>query len=89
VGYDLLVTSQNRRENEDDTEHASRYSSLLRLKTSRARVFQFYRSCGSEAKDDRFDGVGCGAVKVRRKYPSLVIISFSACRAILVFWLNL
>jgi hypothetical protein len=30
--------------------------------------------CGSEAKDGRFDGVGCGAVEVRPNYPLLDII---------------
>jgi hypothetical protein len=27
------------------------------------------RSHGSEAKDGRFDGVGCGAVEIRPNYP--------------------
>jgi hypothetical protein len=40
---------------------------------------------GSEAKDDRSDGVGCSAVEVGQKYHSLVVISFLACRGILVF----
>jgi hypothetical protein len=36
------------------------------------------RSRGSEAKDDRFDGIRCGAVKVGPNYPSLdVIFPFS------------
>jgi hypothetical protein len=36
-------------------------------------------------KDGRFDGVGCGAVKVRSNYPSLVAIFLLAHRGILVF----
>jgi hypothetical protein len=42
------------------------------------------RSRGSDAKDGRFDGVGCGTVKVRPNYPSLVVI-FLAHGGILVF----
>jgi hypothetical protein len=42
----------------------------------------------SEAKDGRFDGVGCGAVEVRANYPSLVVI-FLAHRGILVFRFSL
>jgi hypothetical protein len=37
-----------------------------------------WRSCGCEAKDGRFDDVGCGAVKVALNYPSLVVIFLSA-----------
>jgi hypothetical protein len=33
-----------------------------------------WSSCGCEAKDGRFDDVGCGAVKVALNYPSLVVI---------------
>jgi hypothetical protein len=43
------------------------------------------RSRGSEAKDGRFDGVGCGAVHVRPNYPDLAVILFLAHRGILVF----
>jgi hypothetical protein len=46
------------------------------------------RSRGSKAEDDRFDGVGCDVVEVRPKYPSLTIISFSALRNILVFFVG-
>jgi hypothetical protein len=38
-------------------------------------------SCGSEAKDGRFDGVRCGAVEVRPNYPSLDVIFLLAHRA--------
>jgi hypothetical protein len=48
-----------------------------------------WRSRGSEAKNSLSDSVGCGAVQVRRKYPSLDVISFSAHRGILVLWLDL
>jgi hypothetical protein len=44
-----------------------------------------WRSHGSEAKDDRFDGVGCGVVKVAPNYPSLDVIFILAHRGILVF----
>jgi hypothetical protein len=40
---------------------------------------------GSEAKDNRFEGVGCGAVEVGPNYPSLDVIFFLAHRGILVF----
>jgi hypothetical protein len=40
VGYDLLVAPQNQREDEDDTGHILRSSSLLHLQASRARVSQ-------------------------------------------------
>jgi hypothetical protein len=46
-------------------------------------------SRGSEAEDGQSDGVGCSAVQVGRNYPSLAVTSFSACRGILVFWLDL
>jgi hypothetical protein len=47
------------------------------------------RSHGSEAEDGQFDGVRCSAVEVGPKYPSLAVNSFSTCRGILVFWLDL
>jgi hypothetical protein len=43
------------------------------------------RSLGSEAKDDWFDGVGCGVTKVRPNYPSLVVVFILANMGILVF----
>jgi hypothetical protein len=43
------------------------------------------RSRESEAKDSRIDGVGCGTVKVRPNYTSLVVIFLLAHRGILVF----
>jgi hypothetical protein len=49
-------------------------------------VASSWRSYGCEAKDGRFDGVGCGAVDVRTNYPALVVILFLAHRGILVFW---
>jgi hypothetical protein len=48
-------------------------------------VASSWGSCGSEAKDSRFDGVGCGAVKVGPNYPSLDVIFLLAHRGILVF----
>jgi hypothetical protein len=45
-------------------------------------VASSWRSRESEAKDGRFDGVGCGAVKVRPNYPSLVVIFLLAHRGI-------
>ena len=47
------------------------------------------RSRGSEAKDGRFDGVGCGAAQVGPNYPSLDVIFLLAHRGILVFWFSL
>jgi hypothetical protein len=51
-------------------------------------VASLRRSRGSEAKDDRFDGVGCGAVKVRLNYHSLDIIFLLAHMSILVFYFH-
>jgi hypothetical protein len=51
-------------------------------------VASSWRSSGSEAKDSRFHGVGYDAVELRPKYPPLAVISFSAHRGILVFWLD-
>jgi hypothetical protein len=48
-------------------------------------VISSWQSRGSEAEDGRLDGVGCGTVEVRPKYPSLAIIFFSTPRGILVF----
>jgi hypothetical protein len=44
-----------------------------------------WRSRGSEAKDGRLDGVGCGVVKVRPNYYSLDVISILAHMGIVVF----
>jgi hypothetical protein len=46
-------------------------------------------SCGSEAEVGRFDGIRCDTVEVRPKYPFLGVISISAHRGILVFWMDL
>jgi hypothetical protein len=43
------------------------------------------RSRGSEAKDGRFDGVGCSIVKVGPNYHSLDVIFLLVHRGILVF----
>jgi hypothetical protein len=43
------------------------------------------RSCGSEAKDGRFNGIGCGVVKVGPNYPSIDVFFLLAHRGILVF----
>jgi hypothetical protein len=40
AGYGLSVAPQNQREDEDDVMHVSRSSDLLRVKASRASVFQ-------------------------------------------------
>jgi hypothetical protein len=44
------------------------------------------RSHGSETKDGRFNGVGCGVVEVGPNYPSLDAIFILSHRGILVFW---
>jgi hypothetical protein len=48
-------------------------------------VASSWRSHGSEAKDDRFDGVGCGAAEVRPNFPSFIVIFLLSHRGILVF----
>jgi hypothetical protein len=48
-------------------------------------VASSWRSHGSEAKDSRFDGIGCGIVEVKPNYPSLNVIFLLAHRGILVF----
>jgi hypothetical protein len=52
-------------------------------------VASSWRSRENETEDGHFDGIGCGTGKVRPKYPSLALISFSAWMSILVFWLDL
>jgi hypothetical protein len=52
-------------------------------------VASSWRSRGSQAKDGRFDGVGCGAVEVGPNYPSLDVIFVLAHEGILVFWYSL
>jgi hypothetical protein len=47
------------------------------------------RSRGGEAKDGRFDGVGCGVVEVEPNYPSSDVIFLLAHRRILVFYFSL
>jgi hypothetical protein len=47
------------------------------------------RSCGVEAEDSPSDSVGCGAVQVRWKYPSLSVVSSLGPTGIFVFWLGL
>jgi hypothetical protein len=55
----------------------------------RVHVASSQRSHGSEVKDGRFDGVGCGAMKVEPNYPSLNVIFRLAHMGILVFWSSL
>jgi hypothetical protein len=52
-------------------------------------VASSWRSHGSEVKDGRLNGVGCGVVEVRPNYPSLNVIFMLAHRGILVFWSSL
>jgi hypothetical protein len=52
-------------------------------------VASSWRSCGSEAKDGRFNDVRCDAVEVGPNYHSLVIIFLLAYKGILVFWFSL
>jgi hypothetical protein len=51
-------------------------------------VVSSLRSRESEAKDGQFDGVGCGAVKVRPNDPSLDVVFLLAHRGILVFYFH-
>jgi hypothetical protein len=53
------------------------------------RVASSRRSCVGEAKDNRFNGGGCGAMEVGPNYPSLDVIFILAHRGILVFWFSL
>jgi hypothetical protein len=48
-----------------------------------------WRSRGSEAKDGRFNGVGCIAVEVEPNYPLLDVIFLLVHMGILVFWSSL
>jgi hypothetical protein len=48
-------------------------------------VASSWRSCESEAKDGRFDNVGCDATEVEPNYPLLDIIFLLAHMDILVF----
>jgi hypothetical protein len=48
-----------------------------------------WRSRESDMKDGRFNGVSCGAVKVRSTYPLLVVVFLLAHKCILVFWFSL
>jgi hypothetical protein len=52
-------------------------------------VASSWRLRRNEAENGRSDGIGCGAVEVGRKYPSLAVIFISSCMGILVFWLDL
>jgi hypothetical protein len=49
VDYGLSVAPQNRREDEDDVGHMSRFSGLLYLEASRASVFQSNLKTGGGA----------------------------------------
>jgi hypothetical protein len=70
-------------------EFSSFASKLTKERRQVMHVASSWRSRGSEAENGRFDGVGCGVVEIKSKYPSLTVISFLACRGILVFWLDL
>jgi hypothetical protein len=68
------------------------YQFCLKMVKERGRVVHVtssQRSRESEAKDGRFDDVGCDAVEVRPNYPSLVVIFLLAHMGILVFWISL
>jgi hypothetical protein len=61
-------------------------SKLAEERRQVVHVASSWRSRGSEAKDDRFDDIGCGAVKVEPNYPSLDVIFLLAHMSILVFY---
>jgi hypothetical protein len=46
VGYGLSFSPQNRWEDEDDAEHASRFSGLFYQEVSRGRIFQISLKTG-------------------------------------------
>jgi hypothetical protein len=63
-------------------------SKLVEEQQQMVLVASLWRSHGREAKNDRFDGVGCGTVKVRPNYPSVVVyvVFISAHMGIQVFF---
>jgi hypothetical protein len=64
-------------------------SKLAKEKRWVVHMVSSWRSRGGEAKDGRFDGVGCGVVEVEPNYPSSDVIFLLAHRRILVFYFSL
>jgi hypothetical protein len=84
VGYGLSVVPQNHMRQDLASCFAWKqvrlgfFSFASKLAKERRRVVHVassQRSRGSEVEDGWSDGVGCGAVEVRQKYPSLDIIA--------------
>jgi hypothetical protein len=94
----LLVVLQNRWEDEDDTGHTSRYSGLLRLEASPARVYQSSIKTGGAAtrmvhvvslrrlcEVEVEDGQIDTTDCIRFFYPIFIIFIVLASKDILVF----
>jgi hypothetical protein len=60
-------------------------SKLAEARRRMVPVASSWRSRGCEAKDCRFDGVGCGAAEVGPNYPYFAVFLVLAHRGILVF----
>jgi hypothetical protein len=60
-------------------------SKLVKERRRVVHMASSWRSHQSEAKDGRFNGVGCGGAKVGPNYPSLVVVFILAHMGILVF----
>jgi hypothetical protein len=86
VGYGLSVVPQNRWEDEDGIRYTSRSSVLLRLKASRARIFQSSLKTGRGAAqmvhmaslqksrgDEAEDGRVDATGYIRLFYPNFVV----------------
>jgi hypothetical protein len=66
-------------------EFPSFASKLVKERRQMVHIASSRRLHGREAKDDRFDGVGCDAVEIEPNYPLVVVVFISAHMSILVF----
>jgi hypothetical protein len=95
VGYGLSVVTQNRREDEDGAGHTSRFSGLLRLEVSRARVSQSSLKTGGGTawmvhmasswrshEDEVEDGPVDVTGYIRHFYPNFTVLLYLAIRAV-------
>jgi hypothetical protein len=98
VGYGLLVAPKNLREYEDGVGHASRSSSLLHVKATQARVFQFASKLAEarqrvvhvapsrRSRENKIEDGWVDAIGcVGLLYPKIVIFYVLGPRGILVF----
>jgi hypothetical protein len=102
MDYGLSVAPQNQWEDEDGVRHTLRSSSLLRLKVSRARVFQsglktsggttwmvHMASSRRSCGDEAEDGWVDEMGCIGVFFPNFVIFIVLHPRGILVFWWGL